>query len=58
MILDQIEWLCQHSLTATQIRRCEQAALHNQLLLDKMFATWHTDVKNSFLQAVEKCKRL
>ena len=57
-ILDQCEIMCQRELTASDVKRCEQAAQHNQQLLDKMSATWHTDVNNTVLLALEKCKRL
>jgi hypothetical protein len=57
-ILDQCEIMCQRELTASDVKRCEQAAQHNQQLLDKMSATWYTDVNNTVLLALEKCKRL
>jgi len=34
--------------------RLEEAALHNQLLLDTLFKTWHRDVDASILEAVGK----
>jgi hypothetical protein len=58
VLLDQIESMCKCTLTDKQIARCEQAANHNQSLLDKMFGTWYQDVENSLVRAVEKCKRL
>ena len=57
-ILDQIEIMCKHTLTAAQIQRCEQAASYNQLLLSKMFERFHDDVNNSCKNALEKCRRL
>ena len=57
-ILDQVEILCKQILTAKQIARCEQAALHNQQLLNKMLGLWQVDLENSFLRAIEKAKKL
>jgi hypothetical protein len=57
-ILDQCQIMCQRELTTNDIKRCEQAAQHNQNLLEKMFETFHHDVNSSISNAVKKCSKL
>lgn len=57
-ILDQCQIMCQRELTAGDIKRCEQAAQHNQNLLKKMFETFHHDVNISISNAVKKYSEL
>ena len=57
-LFDQIQYMCKRTLTPAQIKKCEQAAEHNNQLLNKMFSTWYTDMATSFSLAVEKCKNL
>jgi len=54
-ILDQCRIMCQRELTANDIKRCEQAALHNQSLLNKLFKSFHTDVNIACQNATKKC---
>lgn len=54
-ILDQCQTMCQRNLTANDIKRCEQAAEHNQSLLNKLFKTFHTDVNIACQNAMKKC---
>jgi hypothetical protein len=55
VLLDQIEIMCQQTLTPTQIARCQQAANHNQQLLTEFYSHFHQDVNNACQQAVTKC---
>ena len=57
-ILDQIEIMCRHNLTESEIQRCREAADHNQSLLSKMYQHFHEDVNNACLKAVAKCVNL
>lgn len=57
-LLDQIQYMCERTLTPAEIKKCEQAAEHNHQLLNKMFSTWYTDMATSCSLAVEKCKNL
>jgi hypothetical protein len=57
-ILDQCQTMCRRDLTANDIKRCEQAAEHNQSLLNKLFKTFHADVNISISNAVKKCSKL
>ena len=54
-ILDQCQIMCKRKLTDNDIKRCEQAAIHNQSLLDKLFKTFYTDVNISCQNAIKKC---
>ena len=54
-ILDQCQIMCQRELTANDIKRCEQAAQHNQSLLNKLFKSFHTDVNIACQNAIKKC---
>lgn len=54
-ILDQCQIMCKRELTDNDIKRCEQAAIHNQSLLDKLFKTFHTDVNISCQNIIKKC---
>jgi hypothetical protein len=55
MILDQSQDLCKKTLTTEQIARCKQAAAHNQLLLDTLETSFHSDVINACKNAMQKC---
>jgi hypothetical protein len=57
-LLDQAELLCQRTLTDSQIQRCEQAALHNQLLLEKMHRNFNQAIELACMQAMNKCLAL
>lgn len=57
-VLDQIEVMCQRTLTSGQILRCQQAVAHNQQLLEKFYSHFHQDVNNACQQAVAKCLKL
>ena len=58
MLLDQIELMCKKTLTTAQIARCQQAADHNQALLDTMLKNFHNDVDKTCSRALDKCKQL
>jgi hypothetical protein len=57
-ILDQVELMCRQTLTESDIRRCQQAADHNQALLAKMYSNFHEDVNNACSNALDKCRQL
>ena len=58
MMLDQCQNMCQRELTTDQIKRCQQAAQHNQSLLDKLYTTFHTDVTMACQNAIKKSLNL
>lgn len=54
-ILDQVEVLCQKTLSSLQIKRCEQAAIYNQNLLQEMNNKFYNDVDLTLQIAMNKC---
>jgi hypothetical protein len=57
-LLDQVELLCQRTLTDSQIQRCEQAAAHNQLLLAQMHEKFELAIESACNNAVKKFSEL
>lgn len=53
-LLDQVELLCQHTLTHTEILRCEQAAAHNRSLMAEMFKNFDVAIDTACQLAMTK----
>jgi hypothetical protein len=54
-VLDQCQIMCLRELTDSDIHRCEQAAIHNQSLLNKLFKTFHKDINIACQNGIKKC---
>lgn len=57
-VLNQIEIMCRHTLTESEIRRCQRAADHNQRLLLDLYDRFHDDVNTACENAKAKCLKL
>lgn len=57
-LLNQIEIMCKHTLTESEIRRCQRAADHNQRLLSEFYEQFHADVNTACENAKAKCLKL
>jgi hypothetical protein len=57
-VLNQIEIMCRHTLTESEIRRCERAADHNQRLLLDLYDRFHKGVNTACENAKVKFLKL